>query len=254
MSAHSVDTRYAFVTALAMAIAPPLDAAQAADSTLDLSGFEGTVSLQHSPSGEARVSTEGWTLVEREGRLILEAHKAYQESSGGCSSAFDRPSFPAPARQSEIGAGKTARVEIAIPASMRVLANGFSGALESSVVLVDPRIEITSGTLALVQVLGGELTISGPGAIKIGQAAGHLDLAVSGAGSIDVRDGRIDKLTATLRGRGSIRHDGVVRRAALIAGEAGEIRIRQVEEPIRIEQAGTATIAIACKGTVCEAR
>lgn len=266
MSANSSKARYAgivsLVLTLALAIAQPARAEAPTLPTLDLSGFEGKVRLQHSPDGAARVSTEGWKLVEREGALILEEQRVYEESSGGagCASAVDRPSYPASTRANSgwwggaNRSGAAAQIEIVIPASTRVVARGFAGSLDSSVALVEPRIEVTSGRAALAQVLGGELTVNGPGAITIGQAAGQLNVSVSGAGSIQVQDGRIDQLTATLRGTGSIGHGGVARRAILSASEAGEIRVRGVEEPIRIEQAGLAAITIACRGTTCEPR
>lgn len=254
MSAQIVKTQYAILVALAMAIASPLGAAQSPPGALDLSGFEGSVRLEHSPTGEARVRTDGWTLVERQGALVLQAQPVYQASSSACGSIFDRTSFLASTGRNKDRGGKAAKVEIAIPASMRVLASQFSGSLESNVALVDPHLDVSSGTLSLVQILGGELAINGPGAIKIEQAAGRLRVGVDGAGSIQVRHGRIDHLTAAVRGSGSIHHDGIARRAVLIANEAGEIRIGQLVEPIRIEQAGSASITIACRGTACDPR
>ena len=237
------------VTVTAAVVAAPMGFARAAPSaptTLDLTGFEGRVRLVLSATDEVRSNTDGWQLTQRQDVLFVQPRQARARQGDSCGGSAGRTYVSAPdARQT---------VEIAIPASTRLLARGFAGTLESSVALVDARLEIGSGTLRLAQLVGGDLSVVGTGAATIGEAAGSLSLAVRGPGTIQVQGGRTEQLKATLRGSGLIHHGGVVRQANLSADGDGEIRVRQVQEPPHSEQTGRASITTACIGLTCERR
>lgn len=232
--------------AAVVALGAPVDFARAEDAaakTLDLTGFEGAVRLVLSPSDRLRSNTEGWRLAERQGVLVVAPQRAEPPSLGFCGTVPDlSPALPSAA---------SARVEIAIPPSTRVLARRFAGSLESSVALVDARFEVRSGSLRLAQLIGGAVSIEGAGSTTVGEAAGSLALAVNGPGTIHVLGGLTERLKATLQGSGRIRHEGVVRRALIAAEGEGEVHVREVHDPVRIDRSGRASITSACMGVPC---
>lgn len=233
----------------AVVVAASIGGAHAAPATLDLTGFEGRVRLVVSPTDELRSNTDGWQLVQRQDALFLQRRQDNTPVDDACGG---RPPRTYSSAANTMGA-RSSVVDIAIPASTRLLARGFGGTLESSVALVDARLEVASGgTLRLAQLVGGDVNVVGTGSATIGEAAGNLTLAVNGPGSIQVQGGRTEQLKATLQGSGLIHHGGVVRQATLAAGGDGEIRVRQVQEPPRSERTGQASITTACIGLTCE--
>ena len=243
----------AALTAATM-LAPPARAAAAEPAlpTLDLTGFDGRVHLVAGATDQIRSNTEGWQLVRRGDSVYLQARAARSTAAPTCGGSAGRQYSVASAASAASAASRS--VEIAIPASTRLVAQRYAGTLESSVALVDARLEVGAGTLALTQLVGGEVRVVGPGTATVGAAAGHLTLAVHGPGTVRVQGGRTDRLDATLDGSGLIHHDGVVRHATLAATGDGEIRVRQVLEPPRTQQTGRASITMACQGLACERR
>ena len=247
----------AVVAAVASIWLDPATAASAA--TLDLSGFDGEVRLLEGSKLEARPNAGGWRLAQRDGSMVLqrEARAAMQAPppGGDCDGGFAPPALLAPSTSSAPpGSSRGARVEITIPPATRVQARGFAGTLQSSAALIGPLLEVRGGKIELARVQSGDLSIVGPGSITVGEAGGRLSVAVTGPGVLHLRGGRIEQLTAALDGKGSIRHDGVAARAILAADGEGAIRVRRVEEPVRIEQGGFASIATNCDTSPCDRR
>ena len=241
-------------------VSPFAVAAQQAASVLDLTGFAGKLRLVNGASGAPRATTPGWTLMDKDGALTLKPPEQRRQYTSAIQSSCDSATNPTSAL-SVMGSGAPANaleaneiVEVAIPARTRVLARGFAGSLESKVALFDPELKVTTGAVSLAQVLGGELAVVGAGSISIDQAAGKLKIAVAGPGKVEIAGGRIDELNATVEDAGLLRHDGSARRATLAASGISQIRVRQVEQPVRVDQAGFAAVSIRCKGTACDPR
>jgi Putative auto-transporter adhesin, head GIN domain len=252
MTAHPTPPRFQALLRLgatAIVAVASIGGAHAAPATLDLTGFEGRVRLALSSTDELRSNTDGWQLVQRQNVLLLQQRQDSTPVDHACGGSPARTSTSA----TNATSARSSVVDIAIPASTRLLARSFGGTLESSVALADARLEVASGgTLRLAQLVGGDVKAVGTGRATIGEAAGSLSLAVNGPGSIQVQGGRTEQLTASLQGSGLIHHGGVVRRATLTAGGDGEIRVRQVQEPPRSEQTGGASITTGCIGLTCE--
>lgn len=147
--------------------------------------------------------------------------------------------------------GKGTTVEIGIAPMTTVQARHFAGRLQATAPLLAPDLELAGGKAELGQVSGGALTVRGPGSMSIRQALEQVRLVVDGEGSVHVLGGNTEELTATLQGSGTIRHDGLVQHAILSASGEGAIRVNRVEDPVRIDQAGFASISTDCGQTSC---
>ena len=242
-------------TVLAITATSSARAADAQPSVLDLSGFEGEVRLVQADSTRVITPVQGWKLIESRGIGTLVRAEAPVADTPLWGDSCGAPKSYAQARPAtEPGGdpgGRGARVEIGITPTTLLQARRFSGVLRSDVTLIRPDVEVGTGKVELARVSGGVLAVRGPGSMSAGQATEQVELVVEGAGSIHVKGGFTDALTATLEGIGSIRHDGLVQRAVLSASGEGAIRINRVEDPLRIEQAGFASISTDCGQTSC---
>ena len=240
---------------LAITTASAARAADAQLAVLDLSGFEGEVRLVQADSTRVITPVRGWKLIESRGigTLVRAEVPAADTPSWGdtCGAPKSYARTRPAADPGEGSGGRGARVEIGIAPTTLLQARRFSGVLRSDAPLIRPDVEVGTGKVELAQVSGGVLAVRGPGSMSAGQATDRVELVVEGAGSIHVKGGFTDELTATLEGIGSIRHDGLVQRAVLSASGEGAIRINRVEDPLRIEQAGFASISTDCGQTSC---
>lgn len=235
---------------LAITTAPPAIAAGAGPAVLDLSGFEGEVQLVRSETTQLRQPARGWKLDDRRGTHTLvkvEERRGVEPFGPVCGV----PVASTLTRLSADRDSRGARVEIGVAPSTSVRAQRFSGTLRSSAPLREPKIDVDTGKVELAQVSGGELAVRGPGSLTIEEAGDKVDLAVDGTGAVQVGGGTTDELIATLQGSGSIRHDGIVKRAVLSASGDGTIRIRRVDDPVRVDQAGFASISTDCAEASC---
>lgn len=239
------------ITTLSVTTASSARADDAQPTALDLSGFEGEVQLVQADRTRLITPAQGWKLIERRGSLTLAQAEAPAADTLPWVAACGAPKPYVSTRPVGGPGGKGARVEIGITPTTLVRAHRFSGSLRSDVALVGPDVEVGTGTVELARVSGGVLAVRGPGSISAQQATDRVELAVEGAGSLHVKGGITDELTATLQGTGSIRHEGLVQRAVLSASGEGSIRVNRVEDPVRIDQAGFASITTDCAESSC---
>ena len=226
-------------------------AADTPPTVLDLSGFEGEVRLVQADRTRLITPAQGWKLNERRGRLSLARVETAVADALPWVAACGAPKLYAPTRPAGDPGGKGAQVEIGISPTTVLQARRFPGVLRSDVALVGPDLEVGTGTVELAGVSGGVLAVRGPGSISARQATDRVELVVEGAGSLHVKGGITDELIATLQGTGSIRHEGLVQRAVLSASGEGSIRVNRVEDPVRIDQAGFASISTDCAEASC---
>ena len=94
---------------------------------------------------------------------------------------------------------------------------GSSRALESNVG--------GSGSIYAGQTGDVKAAVGGSGNVEVASANGRGDLSIGGSGGVNVRQGRMDKLSIAIGGSGDVRYGGATRDLSVAIAGSGDVRV-----------------------------
>lgn len=89
-----------------------------------------------------------------------------------------------------------------------------------------------------------DVVLSGAGLVRLERLTGPMEARVSGAGHIDVLDGRAAQMRAAVSGVGAIDFGGVADTLDASISGIGSIRVREVQGPVRKSVSGAGHVSI----------
>lgn len=139
------------------------------------------------------------------------------------------------------GDGDLPEVELWVPAGTPLTATSTVGEWDIADLRAPLTIEVAAGQVAAGAVTDATVRILGSGAVTVARVDGDLGADLSGAGDITVAGGRVDMLTASIAGTGTIRVQAPAERADLAISGIGTIDAdRIVRKPsVRVSGVGT---------------
>lgn len=223
---------------------------------LDLRGLAARVHVRLHDSGTIRLRATGpasWiddlSRYAKDGALVVTA--APVQGFGAGSAVTIATGFGARAvtrvggltiRSEGTGDGDLPEVELWVPAGTPMTATGAVGEWDIADLRAPLAIEVTAGQAAAGAVTDATVRILGSGAVTVARVDGDLTADLSGAGDITVGGGRVDMLTASIAGTGTIRVQAPADRADLSISGIGTIDADRIARKPSVRVSGVGTV------------
>ncbi|GAW40180.1 hypothetical protein SH203_00574 [Brevundimonas sp. SH203] len=86
--------------------------------------------------------------------------------------------------------------------------------------------------------------VGGSGNVEVASAGGEGDLSIGGSGGVNVRQGRMDKLTVAIGGSGDVRYGGATRDLSVAIAGSGNVRVASATGAVSRTVVGSGTLQI----------
>lgn len=222
---------------------------------LDLRGVAARVNVRLHDSGTIRLRATGpasWigdlSRHAEDGALVVSAAPVQSFRAGSAVTIASGFGARAVTRiggltmTSEATGGDPPEVELWVPAGTPLTVTGAVGEWDIADLRAPLTIEVTAGQIAVGAVTDGRVRVLGSGAVTVARVDGDLTADLSGAGDITVAGGRVDMLTASIAGTGTIRVRAPAESADLSISGIGTIDADRIARKPSVRVSGVGTV------------
>ncbi|MBW8816566.1 MAG: DUF2807 domain-containing protein [Caulobacterales bacterium] len=219
----------------------PLDIRTRGDRTVIDGGLAFRIHDCHGSGADRRVSVRGvgdvaWDAMPE---VVIHTPRAVAaESSGAVFGSIGR-SASLDLEESGCSGWTIANVD----GAAAVHESGASTVKMGSAGRLDTRIS-GAGKLYATELKGLDVIVSGAGLVRVTQLTGSLDAKVSGTGHIDVLDGRVGPMHASVSGIGSVEFGGEADSLDASISGMGSIRVKAVKGPVTKAVSGAGHVSV----------
>ena len=136
-------------------------------------------------------------------------------------------------------------ITVMVPPGTNVTLDDVSGDAEIGDIGGD--LDVTckgTGRVHCGSVRSASISISGVGAVRVGEVTGSLNARISGSGNIRVKSGTVTALDAKISGSGNFSFDGVTDTATLTISGVGNINVGKVKGNCNKRCTGVGNISV----------
>lgn len=89
-----------------------------------------------------------------------------------------------------------------------------------------------------------KVAVGGSGNVEVAGANGQGDISIGGSGGVNVRQGRMDKLSVAIGGSGGVRYGGTTRDLSVAIAGSGDVRVAAATGSVSRSVVGSGTLHI----------
>ena len=101
-----------------------------------------------------------------------------------------------------------------------------------------------SGSISAGATGALKAAVGGSGNVEVASAGGRSELSIGGSGGVNVRQGRMDKLSVAIGGSGDVRYGGATRDLDVAIAGSGSVRVASATGSVSRSVVGSGTLQI----------
>lgn len=101
-----------------------------------------------------------------------------------------------------------------------------------------------SGSISAGATGNFETAVGGSGSVEVASVNGQGDVSIGGSGGVNIRQGRMDKLSVAIGGSGDVRFGGTTRDLSVAIAGSGDVRVAAATGSVSRSIVGSGTVHI----------